>query len=159
MLSANLCLPGIERAKWQGTAIFPPCTGEWFSYHGGLKCGIIIKWLRVSVAALNLTRSNFVVRLGEVWEVTQTHTTFKVIKFCSLELQVIKLSHNFILTKVVGKLKDSVLIVNKTKIQTGSWCLEVKKRQIFFHWTSRLPCIFNIPPPRADGIPWSLKFP
>lgn len=31
-------------------------------------------------------------------EVTQTHTTFKVLKYCSLKLQVIKLLHNFILT-------------------------------------------------------------
>lgn len=120
------------KGKMTGDSNFPTMHRRMIFISWGTQSGIIMKWLRVSVAALNLTRSNFVVRLGEVWEVTQTHTTFKVIKFCSLELQVIKLPHNFILTKLVGKLKDSVLIVNKTKIQTRSWCLEVKKRQFFF---------------------------
>lgn len=41
---------------------------------------------------------------------------------------------NFIFTIVkVGKVKDSVLVVNKTNIQTRDWCLEVKKKmKIFF---------------------------
>lgn len=63
---------------------------------------------------------------------------------------------NFIFTIVkVGKVKDSVLVVNKTNIQTRDWCLEVKKNEsIFFsHWTFRLPSIFNITPPRTDVIP------
>lgn len=41
MLSATVCLPGIERAKGQGTAIL--LQGESSSDHGGFRCGIIMK--------------------------------------------------------------------------------------------------------------------
>lgn len=45
---------------------------------------------------------------------------------------MIELLPNFIFTKVVGKVKDSVLAVNKTNIQTRYWCLEVKKNESIF---------------------------
>lgn len=127
LLSANIHLLAIERAKGRGTVIFLQCIGESFSYHKGLKRGTIIRANMtegVLATVLSLMRSGFWVflcfnlRLGfseSLGSYTPSpqrslvyflHVTLlRSFKYCSLELQVIKLKFcNFIKTKVAGKL-------------------------------------------------------